>query len=1475
MRRVVRKLLRLAGRLALLVPIVLALALALAQTPPAKAWLADVLGRALSDAEERVTLTHLTGFVPFDIAIDKIEIADAQGPRIVVDRAALALAPGDLLAGRLTVTRLSAEIVDVARPGHGGTDLAAPLHPTLAASVEHATIDVLSLGPDVAGEPIIATATGSLRLDSGRAAADLDIHRIDGAPGRATLHAALSGAPLRLELAGDIAEPTGHLLADFLGRPQPLPLAVHLAGSGELADWHGTLTATAGSDATLDADFHIAGASNHHLAATGSARVASLLPPRLQGLAGERASFSAALTVDDDVLTLDELTLTAVAGRVAAQGRFDRRGQIVGGQASLELPDIAVLAPFIGDGNSGGLAVSLALGGAWKDLQARLTLAGDRLSLAGNAARQGHATVDLHGLGDPLSAATGIAIAASGDAEGVTVPSASLPGWLGDRLDWQVAARLDRQAERVDIEAFALRDAGNTLAARAAATRDSIAGDARLDLPDIAPFAPGSAGALALDAAFRLAGDGGAAAVLNGVVRGPKSGISAIDRLLGDRAAVTGTIRRLADGTLSADEISLDGAQLHATGAARRGSDGMLAIDYRLALPRLAALDRDLAGSATLTGTLSGAIDRLSASAVLDAEAIAAGPVHFDHVDARLSLIDLAHPSGRLDATFRDKSLAGAARIDGALGADDVLRLARIHVEAAGSRLDGALALHLATGLVDGSLAGEAPALQPWSELLGASLAGSAQAKAAFVAGKGQSVDVTLDGRELRAGDTAAQHLHATAQLGDILGKPTGKAALQLDDATAGGAVVTTLRLDGESDRPGRFSLRGNARGTAGQTFTLTAAATMSVGDRSIELGMTKLDGGIGDLTVALHRPLLLTRRGTDLAVADLDLGLGAGTISGAGSTKGNALSAHLLAKNLPVHTLAEIGGQKDLSGVLGFEATLGGNRAAPEGRLIVDGEELRLAAASRPDLPPLGLVIEADWRGAVATVKGRLAGPQHAALGFTGSVPLTLDAARLIPHVPPQGALALRLEGEGDLAHLADLLPIGEDRLAGRFAIDLSVAGTVAAPQASGRLTVRDGHYESSFWGTALNGVAFDLVGANDRLLLKDFTGGDGDKGKIALQGAVDLAAAGGPVFDVAGTFTSFRAVQRDEATAVVSGDISLGGNIAAPRLGARLTIEQAELRVPERLPQTLRPIAATIIDGATGKVLSRPEQDAAPAAWLALALEVTVDMPGQVFVRGRGLDSEWRGRLRVTGTTAAPAVDGKLEVVRGTYAFIGKTATLSRGTIAFIGGAHIDPEIDIEGRVSSPAVVAVVTIAGTATQPSIHLASEPPLPQDEILARVLFGTTVSKIGAGQAFEIAQAGAALATGGDPGVLDRIRSGLGLDRLSLGAASANTPYGGVAMPSTPAGVPSAFPTGSAGSSSAPLGAASGSTGLGATAVSAGKYVAEGVYVGVSQGLGAGSSSVDVQVDVTRHISIDTSAGQASGAGVGVNWKLDY
>ena len=855
------------------------------------------------------------------------------------------------------------------------------------------------------------------------------------------------------------------------------------------------------------------------------------------------------------------------------------------------------------------------------------------------------------------------------------------------------------------------------------------------------------------------------------------------------------------------------------------------------------------------------------------------GAAHFDRIEARLDAAGLSRPSGRIEAKFSVAHLDGTASAEGTLSPGDALRLTKIRLDAPGTTVDGALTYRLAAGTIEGTLSGTAPDLKPWSALVGTPVAGSAQVKATLGGAQRQTADLALDGKDLvwgAATPATAQRLRVTAQLADLFGKPQGRAELQLDNAKRGGTSIEQLRLAGRSDRPGRFALEGGLRGSAGAPIDLAASASATLGDGRIELRVTRLAGNFGDQPVLLRQPLVMSRRGADLAFADLALGIGGGRLAGAGATKANTVSLHLLAESLPVSMFAALGGARDVTGLLGFEVTLGGTRVRPQGDVVVDAEQLRFAAASRPDLPPLGMVASATWRGDQVQLKGRLAGPQNAALGFAGAVPLVLDPKSLAPSLPPSGALAFHIEGDGELANIVDLLPLGEDRLAGHFAVDVTVSGTVAAPAASGQLSLRNGRYESLTFGTILAGISFDLVGNRDRLVLQRFAAGDGERGSLALSGAVNLAAAAGPTFEVAGQLKSFHAVRRDEANATASGEVRLTGTLTAPSLAARLRIESAELRVPERLPQSVQPIDVVTINSATGQVLSAPDEQENAKHLVVAALDIDVDIPGQVFVRGRGLDSEWRGRLKVSGTSAAPQLTGKLEVVRGTYDFIGKSASLTRGAITFLGGPHIDPAIDIEARVTSTDVVAIVQITGTATQPKIALSSQPELPQDEILSRVLFGTSISQIGAAQGLEIAQAAAALAGGGGLGVLDRIRQGLGLDRLSFGSAGNNSALSNLGTPSLAAqpGIPGTLPSAGVGTSPLPVGAGTSPT-ASAAAVSAGKYVATGVYVGVTQGITTGSSGVEVQIDVSRHISIDTTAGQISGAGVGVDWKLDY
>jgi translocation and assembly module TamB len=252
-----------------------------------------------------------------------------------------------------------------------------------------------------------------------------------------------------------------------------------------------------------------------------------------------------------------------------------------------------------------------------------------------------------------------------------------------------------------------------------------------------------------------------------------------------------------------------------------------------------------------------------------------------------------------------------------------------------------------------------------------------------------------------------------------------------------------------------------------------------------------------------------------------------------------------------------------------------------------------------------------------------------------------------------------------------------------------------------------------------------------------------------------------------------------------------------------------------------------ATIVKGGTG------EADL-PADQGRIALDVRVRIPNRMFLRGRGLDTEWQGDLAVSGTASAPMIDGELTAVRGRIDALSKTFRLAGGEVAFDGGAAIDPQVDVEAVHEGDDITVTVRVSGPASKPEIALSSQPMLPQDEILSRMLFGKQVTDLTGAQAAQLAAAVAELsgATGSGPGFMEKIRRGLGVDVLQFG----------------------------------------GETG---TSVRAGQYLSDDVFLGVEQGLGAESSQVTLEVGITDNIAVESNVGATGNSNVGIQFKWDY
>jgi translocation and assembly module TamB len=274
------------------------------------------------------------------------------------------------------------------------------------------------------------------------------------------------------------------------------------------------------------------------------------------------------------------------------------------------------------------------------------------------------------------------------------------------------------------------------------------------------------------------------------------------------------------------------------------------------------------------------------------------------------------------------------------------------------------------------------------------------------------------------------------------------------------------------------------------------------------------------------------------------------------------------------------------------------------------------------------------------------------------------------------------------------------------------------------------------------------------------------------------------------------------------------------------------------------------------------RPGQAAPPKPEtpLVIALNLTVDAPRQILVKGRGLDAELGGEIRIRGTTDAPVVGGSFDLQRGTFTLGNSPLTFSTGTVTFNGEGlkkKIDPTLDFEASTQVVDITATVKITGLADSPKIELSSTPDMPQDEIMARLLFGESAAQLSALQVVEI---GAALATltggGGGLNPLAKIQKTLGLDRLTVGSTS--------------------------------NGATSNSNSQQNQGynVEAGRYVSSRVFVAAKQST-TGFTQLEVDVDLTKRLKLQTrlgvggsttqgpTPGNDPGSSVGVAYQFEY
>ena len=154
----------------------------------------------------------------------------------------------------------------------------------------------------------------------------------------------------------------------------------------------------------------------------------------------------------------------------------------------------------------------------------------------------------------------------------------------------------------------------------------------------------------------------------------------------------------------------------------------------------------------------------------------------------------------------------------------------------------------------------------------------------------------------------------------------------------------------------------------------------------------------------------------------------------------------------------------------------------------------------------------------------------------------------------------------------------------------------------------------------------------------------------------------------------------------------------------------------------------------------------------------------PNRIFVRGRGLDAELGGQVRIAGTTRDIAPAGRFDLIRGRLDILGRRLNLTEGSIDLTGA--LDPRLRLVAETRVEDVDVSIVVEGPASDPEIRFTSRPELPEDEVLALLLFGRGIETLSPLQIARLAGAVATLGASGG-GLLGGVREGVGLADLDV------------------------------------------------------------------------------------------------------------
>jgi translocation and assembly module TamB len=461
------------------------------------------------------------------------------------------------------------------------------------------------------------------------------------------------------------------------------------------------------------------------------------------------------------------------------------------------------------------------------------------------------------------------------------------------------------------------------------------------------------------------------------------------------------------------------------------------------------------------------------------------------------------------------------------------------------------------------------------------------------------------------------------------------------------------------------------------------------------------------------------------------------------------------------------------------------------------------------------------DGAGYVLDLRGT--GPGQIAAEVKGRVAPTLTRANVTIIGTAQAALANPF--------------IQPNNASGPLRFNLRLNGPFALQSLAGTGALVNGRVAAPVLGLALQGVeAQATLASGTATVTANASVAAG--GSIGLRGTIGLT----PPFPGDLTVTPREMVLRnpDLFETRVNGSIRVAGPLTGgARISGSVTLPETEIRVPSTDITAAGAIPDIVHRNESAAVRATQERagllDREARARQGLSrpygLDLTINAPNRVFIRGRGVDAELGGALRLGGTTENVVPSGGIDLIRGRLDILGRRLDLTEASIRLEGS--LDPRLRVVATNSSNGVTSSVILDGSISEPVISFASSPQLPEEEVLAHLLFGRQLTSLSPLQAAQLANAVATLAGRGGDGIIGKLRRNFGLDDFDLVSDD-----------------------------------------KGGTSLRLGRYVAKNIYTEVIVGT-EGTSQLNLNLDIRPGVTLRGSADSDGDTGIGLFVEKDY